>query len=364
MKKNIIILFALSVYYNFSYSQNYFSYYNNINNAEIAICDSLYRNATEFYDSAFNLVKTPFLKDLKNANLCAVYIKDYERSYNYIQKMLSIGYSLDCFEAKDYDSLKKTIYWEKLKIGDNVNISLNFQHIIKELERRYFREQNLAQQKDIDSVYYKKYVNCVLDNYNRIKEIASEIGFPGDAFNSNDYCNNTSYTYFTLLHYYQLIQLRSKLPNKKLENLKFLLQYKFDYNEIHNLLYNAVLDGQFLPTTFANLEDLINSNKYGTLNFIQVDDTCGFIQYSNPEFINLNRKLIGLCSLQNSEIILRSKLSFENGCPYPPKDKESAVCTYEKNEYEKFDLRSGNYQVFYFNEHKDGREFFNSMVKR
>ena len=163
---------------------------------------------------------------------------------------------------------------------------------------------------------------------------------------------------------YQLIQIQSKLPNEKLKNLEFLLEYNFDYNEIHNLLYDAVLKGKFLPSTFANLEDIINPRNYGTLNFIQVNDTCGFIKYTEPELINNNRLKIGLCSLNNAKTILNYKINLNKGCPYPPNDKESNVCTYDKKEYEEFDLRSGKYQVFYFNEHKEGREFFNSMVNQ
>ncbi|MCG8410576.1 MAG: hypothetical protein MI739_04745 [Bacteroidales bacterium] len=365
MKKKYLILFLV-----FSLSlrikaQNAISYYNEINKAEIAISNSLFGKAIKHYEVAFSLKNTPFIKDIKNANLCALKINDYSNSFIFLEHLIKMGFSLECFNAKDYDSIKNTHYWDKLKLVISESKIKRNQSLTNELKKRYFKEQNLSRQKNIDTIYYKRYVECVIENYERIRDIVKTYGFINESFHDREHCTDFSYTYFTFLHYYQLINLKSKLSKKKIKKFRFLINYNFNYNEIHQMLFNAVVQGKFLPSTFASLEDIIDPNNYGTLNFIQVNDTCGYVKYKEQNQIDYRRGLIGLCSIAESKEILNFKLKMNNKCPYPPYDKEEQKsCIYKQKSYEEFDLRSAKHQVFYFKKHSEGKEFFKSIVNK
>ena len=99
MKKiTSIILFALLLCIanlSFAQKENPRKYFNNVNKAELAIIDSNYQGACEYYKKAFKYLQEPFGKDIHNFLLAGLYANDtlalqmcypkfVERKYKYI----------------------------------------------------------------------------------------------------------------------------------------------------------------------------------------------------------------------------------------------------------------------------------------
>lgn len=74
-----------------------------INEAELAIVDTNYYEALDFYKEAFANVKHPFAKDYYNAAICASMVGKLPLTFDYLEKIVEKGYPSD--------SLRKDIFF-------------------------------------------------------------------------------------------------------------------------------------------------------------------------------------------------------------------------------------------------------------
>ena len=94
MKK---LLFLLLFYTSFCFAQGDFTriYHPIINEAELAIVDTNYYEALDFYKEAFANVKKPFAKDYYNAAICASMVGKLSLTFDYLEKIVEKSYPSD-----------------------------------------------------------------------------------------------------------------------------------------------------------------------------------------------------------------------------------------------------------------------------
>lgn len=74
-----------------------------INSAELAIVDTNYYEALDYYKAAFDNVKKPFAKDYYNAAICAAMVGKISTMFDYLEKIVEKGYPSD--------SLRKDVFF-------------------------------------------------------------------------------------------------------------------------------------------------------------------------------------------------------------------------------------------------------------
>ncbi len=80
-------------------------YYPLINQAELAIVDSNYRQALTLYRTAFSQVETPHGEDYMNAAKCAFLVFDETSGKFYLRKLAGYGYTLDYLKSDVQNAL-------------------------------------------------------------------------------------------------------------------------------------------------------------------------------------------------------------------------------------------------------------------
>lgn len=99
----IIFLFSLSGQVGFGQGDFTRIYHPIINSAELAIVDTNYYEALDYYKAAFDNVKKPFAKDYYNAAICAAMLGKTNTVFDYLEKIVEKGYPSD--------SLRKDIFF-------------------------------------------------------------------------------------------------------------------------------------------------------------------------------------------------------------------------------------------------------------
>ena len=108
MKKLLLLLIFLFPHRGlggFLYAQGDFIriYHPIINEAELAIVDTSYYDALDFYKAAFANVRKPFAKDYYNAAICAAMVGKIPLTLEYLEKIVEKGYPAD--------SLRKDVFF-------------------------------------------------------------------------------------------------------------------------------------------------------------------------------------------------------------------------------------------------------------
>lgn len=103
-----------------SYAQTDFTriYHPIINEAELAIVDTSYYEALEFYKEAFANVEKPFAKDYYNAAICATLIDKMPLAFDFLEKIVEKGYQVKNFRKDNFfktvaDTCKQWAAFEK-----------------------------------------------------------------------------------------------------------------------------------------------------------------------------------------------------------------------------------------------------------
>lgn len=321
-------------------AQNYLKYYNQINKAEQFICKSNYRKSIRCYENALECVDVPFVKDVQNLRKCCILIDDTNKVIKYTKDLIKIGYTIDCFHDTILtDTINNNIF-QGLK-PETPNLLF-----FNEIKDRFYKEQELDQKRIFNNDDFEAYGKCVIDNMEYIRTILTNADYSKGLLSAIEDCRNASYVFFTLLHYYQLMSVQSLANNPKYDFLKFLSDYDLDYEGTSSWMKKAVIEGKIAPNVYAQCEDSFLSGTYGSLTFVQVNDTCGFVKYSRKGKMNKKRKAIGLCTLSASNKIVKYVLNMiGETCPYPKTEYGNTTVRNQMNDY--FDLRNGIYQVRY-----------------
>jgi hypothetical protein len=97
MKKLLLFILLFSLWGQGCFAQGDFTriYHPIINSAELAIVDTNYYEALDYYKAAFDNVKKPFAKDYYNAAICAAMVGKMPTVFDYLEKIVEKGYPSD-----------------------------------------------------------------------------------------------------------------------------------------------------------------------------------------------------------------------------------------------------------------------------
>jgi hypothetical protein len=97
MKKLLFITLLFLLWGQRGFAQGDFTriYHPIINSAELAIVDTNYYEALDYYKAAFDNVKKPFAKDYYNAAICAAMLGKINTVFDYLEKIVEKGYPSD-----------------------------------------------------------------------------------------------------------------------------------------------------------------------------------------------------------------------------------------------------------------------------
>jgi len=95
----IILFFVCYIHSATAQDARFFDYYRNTNLAELAICDSDFVKATEYYKAAFKAnPDKPFSRDVRNAFYAALDSRLYTLAEKYFAQIRRIGVDNSVFE--------------------------------------------------------------------------------------------------------------------------------------------------------------------------------------------------------------------------------------------------------------------------
>jgi hypothetical protein len=259
----LIFLFFISISI-FAQKENPRKYFNNVNKAELAIIDSNYQGACEYYKKAFKYLNEPFGKDISNLLRCAFRINDSIALRFCCVKFKERAYD-DSYYIKQYGNFKLMSYWRFLMQTIDLKPTLNVKFIRKlnELERK---DQSIRNKISSPEEYLELDNNNIKLLYSYMKENnvylgENIVGNDTKINEENGELAGKDYGYFTgfilLWHY-------AKSP--LIKNLE----------PINLNLKDEVMMGHFCPITYSSLceqgygfdgsYDLYYSNMYGTSN--------------------------------------------------------------------------------------------------
>jgi len=289
------------------YSQNYFEYYKNVNNAGIAIIEAKYDSALYYYQKAFKDVKVQYAKDLYNAAICASYTGNNIMGIQYVERILRKGMTFNIFKKESFKGLKSCKEWKALKkkskslIIDGRNkwdIQLR-----KKIDDIYNDDQYFRKKRGSYSLYGDTISKIDSINFIKLSDIILKYGYPDEnnlGFKKPWDIDNTKF-YIIVRHYYQ--------------NRGYLLS---------DILYKEVKKGHLLPNIYAELEDkknnyLVGDDKYGTIVFFKINGKIKENKRTNEQIqeYNKNRKLLGLESYDDYKkkvLFMEGKTPFYFSC--------------------------------------------------
>lgn len=226
-------------------SVNYLTeYHPQINKAEGFLIESNYYDALLHYDSAFTNVERGFMKDYFNAAVCATYLGEADKTFEYLLKVASKGISLDFIKSEvAFVRIQRTEQWRDFEL--------------KYLEeRRKFEEQlNTTYQKEINTIvardkwFREKSAEAFADtiatldiqNALWLRDLIQEKGFPGE---DEIGCGTNG---FPVLQYDFYDVIRRQTPESQVVNFS-------------NQLMTAARNGKILPHFAAHIMATINAN--------------------------------------------------------------------------------------------------------
>lgn len=162
-----------------------------INSAELAIVDTNYYEALDYYKAAFDNVKKPFAKDYYNAAICAAMVGKMNTMFDYLEKIVEKGYPSD--------SLRKDAFFKY--VADTSKVWKKFENqmrLVKPSINRELRDSLKAYHALITQqpytpltaelrTFYKEYTKKLQDSLvvknskTGKKEVFTQIMFPPDS---------------------------------------------------------------------------------------------------------------------------------------------------------------------------------------
>ncbi|GGD75044.1 hypothetical protein GCM10011514_43830 [Emticicia aquatilis] len=130
--KNLLLILIFLFPYRVLFAQGDFTriYHPIINSAELAIVDTNYYEALDYYKAAFDNVKKPFAKDYYNAAICAAMVGKMSTVFDYLEKIVEKGYPSD--------SLRKDVFFHY--VADTCKTWSKFEGQMKQVKPNINRE--------------------------------------------------------------------------------------------------------------------------------------------------------------------------------------------------------------------------------
>jgi len=306
MKKNVtltitILLFGIQIII----AQNYLSYYETINKAEIANLDKDLLKSDSLYQIAFKLVEKPFKEDYLLASINSEKLNNNPKTYEYLKSGISVGLTKKRIK-KQLSKFKKSNEWKSLKKE------------YESIRERYLKTLNLTLRKELikmvdkDQIVrhpifgsWKKMKKTDNYNHNRLLEIIKENNgkWPG-RFTIGDGNENGKYAFgeiTIMLHHFSKEQVLNLKP----------------------ILVDAILTGELSPYNAVYPLDYTNSKTIGQRG--KYFDSCDYLgAYLSS---NGNKAVICNCEKAKEE---RKKIGLESLDDYFRKRNSTYECYEQK----------------------------------
>lgn len=154
-------------------------YYSLTNKAELAIVDSNYTEAIEFYSRAFSFKANAFKKDIYNQALCAVLIKDYRNAYYNFKDLINYGYILDSLtNRKELIVFFHSKYGKKLIAHNKKNKALYNVPLRETYDSLYKADQSFRKKTGGYDVYGDTIQKIDISNADKVQKLIGQYGFP------------------------------------------------------------------------------------------------------------------------------------------------------------------------------------------
>ncbi len=281
-----------------AYSQkNYCEvYYPLISQAEMDIVNNQLEDAVAKYQQAFANADKVFAKDYHNALICAIKTANYSLAFNFAEKLILKGYTLEKFGIAPLDILTHQEKWNNLadkydklreKYLSNINQSVINQFIELREKDQYFRK------KEGSYTLYRDTINKIdAKNVADLKKVIDKYGFPSEDL-IGIYDSAHHQPYWLIIHH--------DIQNKGYDFLP--------------ILRKATKQGEFSPRYLTFMEELAtnfdNQQGYGHQAFIRINNK---VIENNPcynesllNMVNKNRMSLGLESFSE----YRQKILFQ-----------------------------------------------------
>lgn len=231
-----------------------------INQAELRIVDGRYDEALAAYKQAFASVPSAFARDYYNAAVTALLLQDRKETFNYLEKLVAKGVSLNYLERQPvFDSLQSTRHWRKFarkytkrrrKYDEGFN-----QELRANLDELYARDQYFRQAKGGWRVHGDTIKKIEVANTAKLLGWIDAYGYPGED------------------------QIGVADTLEQLPRFSIVIERQTQARKGHDfteVLTQAVRQGRIAPQPVAYLLDQqAGRSKYGSRAFIKIDcDKC------------------------------------------------------------------------------------------
>ena len=256
--KSIAILFCVVLFFacqnnTTQFEHNPKKYHENINRAELAICDSNYTEAAKYYKEAFQYLKEPFGIDLRNSLQCGLLANDKG----------VIDYCIPKYKERDYQLLVNLVC-EDTKMWNYCDSLYKNSPVTSKIDtayRAFLRQLEIDDQKvrieipenmsytEVNSISWR--VDSI--NMRKFQKYIDSTGiFPSENIvgNSRNRAGSSILFDLILIHYTGYVGINN--------------DYTHDRINLH--LEERVLAGEFHPELYAYLWDMRGYAMSGKLN--------------------------------------------------------------------------------------------------
>jgi len=291
MKKIMLFIFLLCSTFISLGQNNYIQYFQAKANAELSICKYNYSDALNYYKKAFVLVDYPLVKELYNATICAAIIEQDSLMFNYLEKCLKRGVSINCFKKNELVFFKYFTYkkWKELENSIDyfqknnlANINKEYEIALKSIDEK---DQYVRRFSRFSLIFSRKKIKRNLlrtDSINKIKidSLIDLFGYPCEQIlgvSGNNLSCSTPVSFFHMI----------------------------DSCFVFNTQYKALMEGKITPEDYSRKVDYTKSRH-------KIDPIFYNVYYSKLptdsirlKNIDNNRIAIGLQTLENEDVMRR-----------------------------------------------------------
>ncbi|MDR2836350.1 MAG: hypothetical protein LBV69_09220 [Bacteroidales bacterium] len=286
--KVLTIVFAiLSGFNSFSQDDIFLNYYENVNIAEMNIVNKKLDSAIYFYDLAFPLTEKPMVKDIHNALMCAVSIKNNSKTQDYLEKI-----TLKNLNPNYYKRYKLTKYLTKNQfknIKERYKRKIN-SYVYQFLDSLQNEDQKIRTQENYLKFHYK-IIATDTSNYNCYIKFLENNDFPDESQTIN-YPNQQRIDNILFHHWFQTTHW-----------------FQMQKNNVDSLIIKQIKEFNIANYHYANFYDIRNGSfvgkpNYGMVFFVKYKHNVKLLNFSKEDLIqiNKNRKDLGLDTRENSII--------------------------------------------------------------
>ncbi|TRX65899.1 hypothetical protein [Carboxylicivirga sp. M1479] len=279
------------------YAGDYIRYHHEIHSIEQNTSKGDYQLSLDLYYDVFNRYDNLFYKDIHNACMCAIKVKDFEKAIECAIELVKKGYTLNDFDEEYFVELKGNQKVWKAFLKRYKNLRQQYLGSIDQDERSFYEKNYVLDQKAASIGNIAKQDSIFFILAGKLSNHLSQHGFPS-IFLCKDTLNHKLHV--MLRHYCGLYNRK-----KNDENLKQDPQYTlYADNIIKPIVDKALHDGLILPHVYMSIVSYYDDNPFGEVALkIDVDNEIiyPFIKgkQEDVECINSLRSKVGMKAIIN-----------------------------------------------------------------